>query len=157
MRSFKYLVAAQIDEFWRIYGTEPARLDGHHHMHLCANVVLQRLLPLGTMVRRNFSFEPGERGLANRLYRRTSDLILSRRHVLADFFFSLVPLEPAERLNRIYSLARNFVVELETHPVQLEEYRYLAEGEIFRQIGETWIARCSALSRSRPFAGENRS
>jgi predicted glycoside hydrolase/deacetylase ChbG (UPF0249 family) len=57
--SFEYLVAAQIDEFRRIYGGAPARLDGHHHMHLCANVILQRLLPRGTIVRRNFSFELG--------------------------------------------------------------------------------------------------
>src|SRR5262249_37106876 len=40
-RSFEYVVNAQLDEFMRLYGAEPARLDGHHHMHLCANVVLR--------------------------------------------------------------------------------------------------------------------
>jgi chitin disaccharide deacetylase len=155
-RSFEYLVAAQIDEFRRIYGVEPVRLDGHHHMHLCANVVLQRLLPPGTMVRRNFSFEQGEKGLANRLYRKALDLTLTRRHLMTDFFFSLAPLEPADRLERIYSLARQFVVELETHPVQPEEYRYLVGGEIYRQIGDARIAPPSALSRSGRLVRESR-
>ena len=147
MQSSEYLVAAQIDEFRRIYGTEPARLDGHHHMHLCANVLLQRLLPRGTMVRRNFSSQWAGKGQANRLYRKASDLALSRRHLITDFFFSLTPLEPAYRLERIYSLARQFVVELETHPAQPEEYRYLAGGEIFRQIGDLHLASPSAVFR----------
>jgi predicted glycoside hydrolase/deacetylase ChbG (UPF0249 family) len=147
MQSFESLVAAQIEEFRRIYGTEPARLDGHHHMHLCANVLMQRLLPRGTMVRRNFSSRGAGKSLANQIYRKASDLAVSRRHLITDFFFSLAPLEPASRLERIYSLAREFVVELETHPVQPEEYRYLAGGEIFRQIGDVHLAAPSALFR----------
>jgi hypothetical protein len=147
MASFKYLVSSQIDEFRRVYGTDPARLDGHHHMHLCANVLFQRLLTPGTIVRRNFSVEAGKTGLANRLYRRVSDLALSRRHRMTDFFFSLPPLEPASRLQRIYSLARKFVVELETHAIQPEEYQYLTGGEIFRQLGEASIAPPSAILR----------
>ena len=59
MRSFEYLVAAQRDEFRRLYGAYPRRLDGHHHMHLCANVLLGRLMPAGTFVRRNFCFDAG--------------------------------------------------------------------------------------------------
>ena len=55
-RSFEYVVNVQLDEFSRLYGTAPDRIDGHHHMHLCANVVLGKLLPGGTVVRRNFSF-----------------------------------------------------------------------------------------------------
>src|SRR5712691_2335728 len=34
VRSFEYVVAAQVDEFRRVYGREPDRFDGHHHMHL---------------------------------------------------------------------------------------------------------------------------
>jgi hypothetical protein len=147
MQSFEYLVAAQIEEFRRIYGAEPARLDGHHHMHLCANVLMQRLLPRGTMVRRNFSSEGAGKSAANRLYRKASDFALSRRHLLTDFFYSLPPLEPPSRLERIYSLACEFVVELETHPVQPEEYRYLAGGEIFRKIGDVQLASPSAVFR----------
>src|SRR5207245_11014290 len=128
--SFEYAVAAQRDEFRRLYGVEPKRLDGHHHMHLCANVFFGGLLPPETLVRRNFSFQAGEKSLWNRLYRRFVDGMLARRHRLVDFFFSLAPLEPPVRLQRIFSLAREFVVEVETHPVHQEEYRFLTGGEI---------------------------
>jgi hypothetical protein len=58
--------------------------------------------------------------------------MLSRRHSLADFFFSLMPLEPEARLERIVSLGRQFVVELETHPINPREHQFLSGGEIFR-------------------------
>jgi predicted glycoside hydrolase/deacetylase ChbG (UPF0249 family) len=145
MRSFQYAVAAQIDEYRRLYGTEPRRLDGHHHMHLCANVLLQRLLPAGTLVRRNFSFQAGEKGAHNRLYRRTVDAMLARRHQLTDYLFNLVPLRDTDRLQRIVALARTRIVELETHPVAPEEYQFLHGGEIFRRIGDTRIAPASLV------------
>jgi hypothetical protein len=145
IRSFEYVVAAQVDEFQRLYGVAPERIDGHHHMHLCANVRLQKLLPPGTIVRRNFSFDRGERSRGNQLYRSLVDRSLARRHRLADYFFSLPPLEPVSRLQRIFSLANQFFVELETHPVNPEEYRYLAGGEFFRQIEASRVARPSLM------------
>ena len=148
-RSFQYVVAAQIDEYRRLYGAEPRRLDGHHHMHLCANVLLQRLLPAGTLVRRNFSFQAGEKGAHNRLYRRSIDAVLARRHHLTDYLFNLVPLDNADRLQRIVALGRTGIVELETHPVAPEEYRFLHGGEIFRRIGSTRIAPASLLHEVR--------
>jgi chitin disaccharide deacetylase len=144
--SFEYLVAAQLDEFRRIYGADPDRVDGHHHMHLCMNVLLQRLLPKAAIVRRNFSFGPGEKSLWNRLYRKAVDRNLARRHRLVDFLFSLAPLEAPGRLRQIYSLVRQSVVELETHPVHADEYRYLTGGEILRQIGDVPIVRPSAIA-----------
>ncbi len=144
-RSFEYLVAAQIDEYRRIFGTDPQRLDGHHHMHLCTNVILRKLMPPKTIVRRNFSFERNEKSSWNRMYRNAVDSNLAKRHRLTDFFFSLPPFDPASRLQRIYSLARQFVVELETHPVQMDEYRYLTEGGIFQQIGDVHMAPPSLL------------
>ena len=140
IRSFESVVAAQIREFHRLYGTGPDRLDGHHHVHLCPNVLIGGLLPAGTIVRRNFSFMPGEKSLANRLFRRLMDRILARRHRLVDLFVSLAPLDPPERLRRIVSLARRFVVEMETHPVNPEEYRFLTGGEMFRLLGDLPIA-----------------
>ncbi len=144
-RSFEYVVSAQIDEFCRLYGAAPARLDGHHHMHLCANVLLGRLLPPGTVIRRSFSFQPGEKSFGNRFYRKVVDRMLARRHRLTDFFFSLPPLEPPGRLQRIFSLARRFAVEVETHPLDAEEYRFLAGGEIFRWAGNVPIASLFAV------------
>jgi hypothetical protein len=130
--SFQYLVRAQYEEFCHLYGTVPARIDGHHHMHLCANVLFGKLLPSGTIVRRNFSFERGEKGLANRLYRGAIDRLLARRHRLTDLFFSLAPLNPFDRVQRIVTLASRSVVELETHPINPDEFSFLMSGNFFR-------------------------
>jgi hypothetical protein len=148
--SFEYVVAAQLDEFKRLYGAEPSRIDGHHHMHLCSNVLLGGLLPAGTLVRRNFSFQPGEKSSLNRLYRQFADRILARRHQLTDYFFSLPPLSPAGRLQQIFSVARQFVVEVETHPVNQDEFQFLASGDIFSHLGDLAIAPRYAAAEKRP-------
>ncbi len=139
--SFEYVVSAQLDEFRRIYGEGPNRVDGHHHMHQCANVILRRLIPQGIVVRRNFTFQRGEKGFFNRGYRRFVDRMLKRRHHLTDFFFALPPLEPPERLQKIFALAQEFIVEVETHPVDPQEYLFLTKGEIFRFAGSVPVAR----------------
>jgi predicted glycoside hydrolase/deacetylase ChbG (UPF0249 family) len=144
--TFEYVVRAQIEEYSRTYGTEPERFDGHHHMHLCANVLFRGLLPAGSILRRHFSWEPTEKALRHGLFRKCTDVMLVRRHRLVDFFFSLPPLEPPARLQRIFSLANQYVVEVETHPANSKEYRFLAEGEIFRW-GSCPIAPQFALRR----------
>lgn len=138
--SFEYVAAAQLDEFRRIYQRNPTRLDGHHHTHLSANVLLGRLLPEGTIVRRNFSFQRGEKSLVNRLYRKAVDRGLARRHHLTDYFFSLPPFEPQSHLERIRSLAQESVVEVETHPVNADEYRFLTGDGVVRWTLDVPIA-----------------
>jgi hypothetical protein len=123
--SFEYVVAAQLDEYRRLYGESPVRIDGHHHMHLAANVLAGRLLPSGTVVRRNFSFQSGEKSILNRMYRNSIDRKLANRHRLVDYLFPLAPLDPRARLDRVLSLARHSVVELETHPINRNEYEFL--------------------------------
>jgi predicted glycoside hydrolase/deacetylase ChbG (UPF0249 family) len=148
VKSFDYVVATQVDEFRRLYGADPVRFDGHHHMHLCANVLLQRLMPPGTIARRNFSFQSGEKGIVNRTYRACVDRILRRRHRLVDFMFNLAPLEPSSRLQRIFSLARQNVIEVETHPAQPDEYRFLAGGGILHWAGDLRMGPPSVVSWS---------
>jgi predicted glycoside hydrolase/deacetylase ChbG (UPF0249 family) len=139
-RSFEYVVAAQIDEYQRLYGTSPLRLDGHHHLHLCSNVLLSKLLPFGTLVRRNFYFESNEKNVVNRGYRKMVDRLLARRHRLVDFLFALPSFEDEERMRRILTIARRSIVELETHPANLEEFRFLTGGEILHWLGDLRIA-----------------
>jgi len=143
-RSFEYVVSAQIEEYQRLYGRFPARIDGHHHMHLCTDVLAGRLLPRNIIVRRSFSFSRGEKSWGNRFYRKSVDLILARRHRLTDFFFSVTPLEP-NRLRQIAALARKRAVEVETHPVNPEEYRFLIGGEFTRLLADVRIAPCYAV------------
>jgi chitin disaccharide deacetylase len=139
VRAFEFVVKAQLDEFQRLFGGSPKRIDGHHHMHLCTNMLVADLLPRGVIVRRNFSFERGEKGFHNRLYRKLVDRVLGRRYRIADFLFSLAPID-LTRLPRIASLAENQIVELETHPVKPAEHKFLAGGEIFRHLGSVRIA-----------------
>jgi poly-beta-1,6-N-acetyl-D-glucosamine synthase len=131
--SFEYVVRSQLDEFFHLYGREPDRLDGHHHMHLCANVLWGRLLPPGIQVRRNFSFTRGEKSLWNRLYRYGIDGILRRNHRVLDRYFSLFPLQPG-RIENILTLASGLAVEVGTHPVKVDEYQFLAGCRQFRSF-----------------------
>lgn len=129
--SFEYVVAAQLEEFQRLFGAAPQRVDGHHHAHLCANVLLTRLVPSGTLMRRSFSFEPGQPVL-NRTYRRIVDGFLERRYRTVDGLFSLAPVNSPSRLERIRSLAQSAVIEVETHPTQADEYAFLTGDGITR-------------------------
>jgi predicted glycoside hydrolase/deacetylase ChbG (UPF0249 family) len=137
--SFEYVVKGQLEEFRRLYGLEPGRIDGHHHLHLSANVQRAQLLPAGTLVRRNFSFQAGEKSWLNRSYRSRVDRKLAQRHRLVDFLFLLPPLE-SSRLQRIFALARRAAVEVETHPVNAEEHKFLTGGEMLCQAGDIPIA-----------------
>ena len=138
--SFEYVTRAQLEEFERLYGFPASRMDGHHHMHLCANVIAQKLLPAGTIVRRSFSFEPGEKSAVNRWYRARQDKRVARRHRMADFFFSLPPLEPPTRLEKIFNLALRADVEVETHPVNPGEYSFLTGEELVRYAGAVGVS-----------------
>lgn len=139
--AFEYVVKRQLEEYQRLYGAPTRRVDGHHHMHLCSNILLGGHLPSGTMARRNFSFQSGEKSFVNRLYRKTTDYILARRHRLTDFFYSLSPIDPPGRLEKIFALASRFCVEVETHPVDPSEFRFLMSKEILQRIGNMQIAK----------------
>lgn len=145
--SFDLLVNAQVDEYERLYGTSPHRVDGHHHMHLCANMLLGRLLPRNTIVRRNFRFSANQKGPFNRAYRRWQDWLLARHHPTTDLFFALPPFDP-ERLRMIFDLAKRHKVEIETHPANPDEYEFLISGELFRYTGAVAVARGYLLGTS---------
>jgi predicted glycoside hydrolase/deacetylase ChbG (UPF0249 family) len=141
--SFDYVVKAQLDEFQRLWLHPARRIDGHHHMHLCANIQAQRLLPEGLIVRRNFSFAAGEKGLLNRFYRGRQDRNLRRRFRTTDYFFALSPLDP-ERLHGISALAAHSDVEIMTHPVNDRERGFLLADGLERATGAA-IASCYFL------------
>jgi chitin disaccharide deacetylase len=152
-RSFEYVVAAQLEEYQRLYGSGPDKVDGHHHMHLCGNMLVQQLLPAGTISRRSFYFAPGEKGLANRTYRSIVDRRIASRHRIFDYLFSIAPLEPQSRLDRIYRLAETAIVELETHPSRLEELKYLTGGKFLEDAKQLTIASPAAINWDRSAGG----
>lgn len=148
-RSFEYLVRAQTEEYQRLYGIAPRRVDGHHHMHLCANLLRGKLLPAGAIVRRNFSFRPREKSALNRAYRGWRDRQLAQRHQLADYFFDLLPVRPPQRLERIFALGAKANVEIETHPANSEEYKFLRAGEFEGYAGTVSVMRGYVLRNFR--------
>jgi predicted glycoside hydrolase/deacetylase ChbG (UPF0249 family) len=137
--AFEYVFQSQWDEFSRLFGREPTRIDGHHHMHLCMNMLVSGRYPKGIKIRRNFTFRPGEKDVFNRLYRSLIDQWLISRFKSTDYFFSINPI-CRKRLRRMVKLARSADVELMVHPELDDEYRYL--------MSEEWAHRMSG-KRSR--------
>jgi predicted glycoside hydrolase/deacetylase ChbG (UPF0249 family) len=124
-KQFEYVYRAQLEEFVRLYGGPPSHIDGHHHMHLCANVLVDGLIPKGQKIRRNFTFALGEKNLLNRTYRSLIDRWLARRYIITDHLFSLSELIQNGKLERALELAKTSSVELETHPELAEELKWL--------------------------------
>jgi chitin disaccharide deacetylase len=128
-KEFAYSCKTQIDEFTSLYGTLPSHIDGHHHMHLCANLLFSDMIPAGTKLRRNFSFCPGEKNILNRTYRALIDRWLTRKYHLPDYFFDLTQCIEGKKLDRVATLAKSGNVELMTHPIVNEEEEYLMSDE----------------------------
>jgi predicted glycoside hydrolase/deacetylase ChbG (UPF0249 family) len=128
-KTFAYSYHAQVHEFVRLFEKSPSHIDGHHHMHLCANLLLSKLVPTDMKLRRNFSFWPGEKSPLNRAYRGLVDRWLARRYQLADYFFDLTQCIREGKLDRVAALAKSNNVELMTHPIVPLEAEYLMSDE----------------------------
>jgi predicted glycoside hydrolase/deacetylase ChbG (UPF0249 family) len=128
-KAFAYCYHAQVEQFVRLFEKSPSHIDGHHHMHLCANLLLSKLIPTGMKLRRNFSFQPGEKSSLNRAYRALVDHWLSRKYRLADYFFDLSQSVREKKLDRVIALAKSNMVELMTHPIVEAEAEYLMSDE----------------------------
>lgn len=128
VRAFQRTFRAQWEQFLKLYGKEPSHLDGHHHMHLCLNVLLSSLIPRGMRVRRHFTLFPTETTFLKASYRRLVDRWLRRRFRCSDYFFSLQPIN-WERLRAIVGLAAQSEVELAAHPGVDEEFQFLLSEE----------------------------
>ncbi len=133
-KQFAYVYNAQYDEFMRLYGKRPTHIDGHHHMHLCTNMLIDRYVPTGFKIRRSFSFSVREKSPINRLYRNIVDRILARRYSCTDFFFSISPDRGYDRLRRIVELSHYHIVELMTHPEKRDDFVFLMSGEYSEMI-----------------------
>lgn len=128
-RQFEYSYRTQLEEFERLFEVPPSHIDGHHHMHLCANLVWGNIIPAATKIRRTFSFWPGEKGLFNRKYRQVLNWWLGRKYQLPDYFFDLTQCLESAKLDRVVRLACAATVELMTHPVNPFEMDYLISPE----------------------------
>lgn len=143
-QDFDYVSKAQLDEFGRLYSSAPTHVDGHQHLHLCANMLLQHPIPGGGRMRRSFSFQPGEKSPFNRAYRGWVDRRLAKRYRITDYFFALSSSMKASSIARIADLSRNSIVELMTHPRIVGELEFLLGGDFgeitkaLNMAGHSW-------------------
>jgi len=144
-RQFRYVYDAQVEEFTRVYGRQPSHVDGHQHRHLCANVLIDRVIPPNERVRRSFSFWPGEKSAINRTYRRVVDRVLARRYRVTDFFFSLEHCLHTDGMARVFELSQRANVELMTHPRNGGEFTYLMSDRYLSALRGLRIGTYSAL------------
>jgi len=128
-QQFHYVYHSQVEEFVRLYGTVPSHIDGHHHKHLCTNMIIDKVIPSGQRVRRNFSFSRDDKVVINRMYRRAVDMWLAGRYRLADYFFSLSHCLQTNKMTRVAELSKAANVEVMAHPVKHTEYAYLTGAD----------------------------
>jgi len=132
-RRFEYSYRAQYEEFLRLYDRPPTHIGWHHHMHLCGNMVVQRLIPLGTRVRTTFSFSGKEKGVLNRGYRRIIEVGLQTLHCTSSLY-GMGPLVQSAGTaggapGRIIQRAAETSVELIVHPQNQNEFDFLMSDE----------------------------
>ncbi len=156
-RQFDYVYHSQYEEFLRLYGFRPSHVDGHHHMHLCANMIIDRVIPGLHPVRRSFHFFRDEKGVAKRLYRSLLNGWISRHFSSTDYFFDVLPIVH-ERLLRIIGLSRTSDVELMVHPGREADLDYLLSdrfGECLREarLGSWKELDCGKDQRNRDHEG----
>jgi predicted glycoside hydrolase/deacetylase ChbG (UPF0249 family) len=142
-RHFRAVYQAQQEEFVRLFGQPPTHIDGHQHRHLCANMLIDEIIPVGQRVRRNCTFWPGEKSSLNRAYRRLVDRRLGRKYRLTDYLFNLAQHLGGGQLARIFDLAKTATVELETHPCKEAEYACLMSDDYAAKLGTVETARRS--------------
>jgi chitin disaccharide deacetylase len=125
------VVADQFRHFHELYGRPPTHVDGHHHCHFAANVLLSPALPRGTKIRGALS-DVHPRNPVVKSVRSARDRLLARRFGTTDYFFSVrsvwPPLDPAGAAWRL-DLAQDASVEVMVHPAFPDEYPELtSEG-----------------------------
>jgi chitin disaccharide deacetylase len=133
------VVADQFDRFVELYGRAPTHVDGHHHSHLAANVLLSPSLPRGTAIRNALSDTHRWNPLSSALRAVRGRLVLSRLRS-TDYFFSietvwpgLTGAPPPDKLE----MSRHASIEVMVHPAFPEEYEPLqspAWVEALRQL-----------------------
>jgi len=134
-RHFDYVYKAQYDEYCELFGGAPQRIDGHNHMHLCANMLVGRFIPAETRVRRNIHFINEKKSVINRAYRSIIDSYLTKRYYCTDYFLHVHQFmheDKEERINglkKLAELSKKAEIELLVHPHQQADYKFVMSDE----------------------------
>jgi chitin disaccharide deacetylase len=145
-KDFEYSYRSQLEEFECLFGKSPSHIDGHHHMHLCANLALGNVISKGTKLRRTFCFWPGEKSFLNRAYRELLDCWLRRTYRMPDYFFDLSECLRQVKLSRVFALAASANVEVMTHPVNQIEANCLVSSDFRASLQTVSLGSYSLLN-----------
>ena len=124
-RTVAAIFRSQLEEYRRLFGRDPEFFNGHHHLHLSPNMIVGRLPPPGSTVRRSEAFFKGEKKQLRRSYGRLVDAWVLRSRASSDAFFNLIPVDDRARLTRIVEIAKTSRVELMVHPWMPDNYEFL--------------------------------
>jgi predicted glycoside hydrolase/deacetylase ChbG (UPF0249 family) len=134
-RSFEYVAKTQFEEYTRLYNRVPSHIDGHQHMHLCTNVLVENIVPLGSWVRRKFTPLPGDKRKINILYRFLVNCWIKRKYKLVDHFYKFPQTGNLQILATRIELAKQDSVEIMVHPEIEDEVKLLRSDGYLRIIG----------------------
>jgi len=139
LRDIKNVYSAQKNEFIRIFEKEPSFINGHHHMHLCMNMLMSNLIPESTLIRRTYTFESGEKNFFNLAYRRLVNLLIDARYISSDKFLSIEPISNEKRLKRIFELSKKENIEIEVHPEKNDECAFLLSDDFGKLLHDVQV------------------
>ena len=151
INQFDYVYKYQVEEFYNLFKKEPAHINGHHHMHLCTNMLMHKIIPGNKYVRTTFTFKRRQRNAMNRLYRKFISLYVERNYISTNNFYSLKAIiddyhNRADRLHEIIYLSKNHSIEISVHPEKFDEFRYLMSGEFSAFLDKVKIGKYTDLS-----------
>ena len=122
-------IADQLDQFRKIFGTDPTHFDGHNHVHVCPNVALA--LPSRARVRTAPGIAPATAGRMTKLLAARQRLTLGDRQTTRNFL-NITGLHP-EFVDggpaSLLGLAKRKSVEVMAHPGFGHEYTLLMAPE----------------------------
>ena len=138
--SIEYLFQVQLEEFTRLFKRSPDFINGHHHVHLCANVLASRLIPKGLRIRRTFTFNKGEKSFLNRVYRYILNLWISKNYITTDSFFALDWENNCSSLLDIFKRTESENVEIVVHPENSIEFTLLLSDQFKSPLGSVQLS-----------------
>ena len=80
---------AQVEEFVRLFEKLRSHIDGHHHMHLCANLLLSNMIPARYEAAPQLFFLAWRKKHVEPNLPLAVDRWLACRYRLTDYFFDL--------------------------------------------------------------------
>jgi predicted glycoside hydrolase/deacetylase ChbG (UPF0249 family) len=122
-KSVHYCFNVQLDEFLRVFDKQPTHIDGHHDIHLAANVVFGGVLPNGAKLRKFRDFD-NKNGIFDAFCRSRMADYLNNRFVTTDLLYSIEPLNDTSPARKICK-AKSKNVELMVHPGMKEQDAYM--------------------------------